>query len=135
VRIPDPLDADKKDDWYLIDMDTNIEVQSITENGVSKLQTRMSYMLSRHRKVFKVIKFQSLVDLSGVYDELDFYTSPSTLVIIAWDDDPGEVALWACTKDRLQMVDTVLGEAEQTQTFERRTDWVDVVGSDYPPQT
>jgi hypothetical protein len=135
MRIPDPLDAEIKDEWYLVDMDTNIEVQSITENGVSKLQTRYSYSITRTRKVFKVSKFLSLVDLGDQYDELDYYTSPETLVIIAWDDDPGVIMLWACTKDRLQMVDTVLGEVEQTQTFERRTDWTDVVGSDYPPQT
>jgi hypothetical protein len=132
--IPDDLDAEIKDEWYLVDMDTNIEVQSITENGVSKLQTRNSYSLTRTRKVFKVQKFVSLVESNGIYDELDFKTCPEHLVIIAWDEDE-VIKLWACTKDRLQMVDTALGEAEQTQTFERRTDWVDVVGSDYPPQT
>lgn len=104
--------AGKVDDWYLVDLDTDLTVEPVVEGdeegGYEKYE---HYILTIERKLRNVIVFNEEVGTKK--GSFTFKTGADATMTFS-----STKKKWLCTKDRIGEVDTVTGECLQTQVWE-----------------
>ena len=120
-------DAHKKDDWYLDDLDAQEDYRDMSDDGVeTKKQSCLHITISRSRKLIKVNEFAPIIGEEASC--LAFLTGPNTPH--AWSLRGKK---FTCSRDKIAVSDTILGEATQSQVWEYYGDWEDVPDTKWKP--
>ena len=112
-----PLKAQKLDEWYIDEFDPQLMVYARVEAGGSAYYKREHHVVRQSRRVVGVTEF-----VEDVGDRSVFFKGKSGPTTFIQYVGAARKNIYVCTGDRLAMVDALLGEMLQTQTWEHWTD-------------
>lgn len=104
--------------WKLVSHDPETEFQTITKGSQVQLQRRKHYILQLTRRAFQVVGYTEDVDKTAT--AFRYETSSETAV------NYSSSRKYVCTRNPLKVIEFILGECQEDQTWEHFTDWEDV---------